>query len=542
MSVWAGGAIVLLVLLAYLPALRGGFVWDDDSWTIKIVGLLRDTSGLRSIWVHPTAMQQYYPLTGTTLWLDYQLWKFWPMPYHVENVLLHASAALLFWRVLRRLQVSGAWLASALFALHPVMVESAAWITERKNVLSLTLCLGAFLAYLHYARDEWGGMSRPMEARATAGHAPVVTGCVSLSYVLALLLFLGALLAKTTVCSLPAVILLVAWWRRGQLRWREDVLPTLPFFALALGMCAVTAWLEKNHVGAQGRDYALTIAQRFLIAGRAFWFYLGKLLWPANLCFVYTRWQPNAGDWRQWLYPMTALGMLSTLWLARQRIGRGPVTALLFFAGTLFPVLGFVNVYFMRYSFVCDHWVYLSSLGPIALAARGLIGIPKYLGGARFLKSAIGALLLLALGVMTWRQAGMYTDLESSWRITISRNPGCWIAYNNLGNALFRRGKTDEAIGDFQEAIRLKPDLAEAYTSLGVALGSKGQIDEAIGKLQDAIRLNPDYAEAHYDLGIAFELKGQLDRAIGQLQEAIRLKPGFAAAQHRLGTALKTCP
>ena len=323
--VWQGGLIVLLVFLAYLPALRGGFVWDDDSWTTRIIGLLRNTSGLRLIWFQPTALQQYYPLTGTTFWLDYQLWQFWTTPYHVENVLLHALAALLFWRLLLRLRVPGAWLASALFALHPVMVESVAWITERKNVLSLVFYLGALLAYLRYAQrvtsDEWRVASgsplpdfrlRPASARqagaAGGSHASRVTrlpdevppggtkaGHASLFYGLAFVLFLGALLAKTTTFSLPAAILLIGWWQRGQIRWRADVLPTLPFFALALGLCAVTAWLEKYHVGAEGPDFALTFPQRCLVAGRAFWFYLGHLFWPANLCFVYPRWQPNPG-------------------------------------------------------------------------------------------------------------------------------------------------------------------------------------------------------------------------------------------------------
>ena len=264
---------------------------------------------LHLIWFQPTALQQYYPLTGTTFWLDYQLWKFWTLPYHVENVLLHALAALLFWRLLLRLQVPGAWLAAALFALHPVMVESVAWITERKNVLSLVLYLGALLAYLRYAQGVTGGGWRvaggtPSQCLGAAdrSHAARVTGHGSrdtrhstLFYGLAFVLFLCALLAKTTTFSLPAVILLIGWWKRGQIRWRADVLPTLPFFALALGLCAVTAWLEKYHVGAQGSDFALTFPQRCLIAGRAFWFYLGKLLWPANLCFVYPRWQPDPG-------------------------------------------------------------------------------------------------------------------------------------------------------------------------------------------------------------------------------------------------------
>jgi tetratricopeptide (TPR) repeat protein len=532
-SACAGGAIVLMVLLAYLPALRGGFVWDDDSWTFRIAALLRDTSGLREIWVRPTAMQQYYPLSGTSFWLDYQLWKFWPAPYHVENVLLHALSALLFWRLLRQLEVAGAWVASAVFALHPIMVESAAWITERKNVLSLALCLGAALAYQRHACAEC------RKTDQDAAHGAVAAGSGSLPYVVALLLFVGALLAKTTVCTFPAAVLLITWWRRGQLRLRRDVLPTLPFFAAALAMGAVTFWMEKHHAGAQGAAYALSMSQRFLIAGRAFWFYLGKLLWPANLCFIYPRWQPNVGEWTQWLYPATALGVLLGLWLAKGRIGRGPVTALLFFAGTLFPLLGFFNVYFMRYSFVCDHWVYLPSLAPIALAAFGLSKLHDYLGGARLLKFAMGGVLLLALGLLTWKQAGTYATMESLWRNTIDGNPDSWMAHNSLGNALFRTGKTNAAISEFEQAIRLKPDLAEAYTSLGVALNSKGQLDDGMARFQDAIRVQPDYAEAHYDLAIAFQQKGQIDDAIIELQEAVRLKPYFAAAQRRLSSLVK---
>ncbi|MEO7032492.1 MAG: tetratricopeptide repeat protein [Polyangiaceae bacterium] len=539
MSVLRDGSIVLMVLLVYLPAIRAGFVWDDDSWTTKILELLRDASGLRSIWFRPTALQQYYPLTGTTFWLDYHLWGFWPLPYHVENVLLHALSALLFGRSLRRLALPGAWLASAIFALHPMMAESAAWITERKNVLSLPLCLGAFLFYLDFERRRRGTVVGGLpESGATTGPARRRSGYATLSYALAWLLFLGALLAKTTACTFPAALLLLTWWRRGALRWRQDVLPTLPFFVLGIGMCAVTGWLEKTHVGANGADYALTVSQRCLVSGRAFWFYLGKLGFPANLAFVYPRWQPDAGVWWQWLYPMTALGFLFALWRARVHIGRGPVTALCLFAGTLSPLLGFVNVYYMRYSFVCDHWLYLPSLGPIALIACGISTVVRGRAGELFLKAAVGGVILLTLGVLTSRQAAMYADAESLWRTTIRRNPGAWFAHNNLGNLLFRKGKSDEAIGQFQEAIRLKPDLAEAYTSLGVAFGSKGKIEQAIRAFSEAIRRNPDYPEAHYDLGIALLLRGEKDAAIIQYREAIRLKPGSSTASTPLGRAL----
>jgi hypothetical protein len=376
LPVLQGGLIVLLVFLAYLPALRGGFVWDDDSWTTKLAALFQNASGLRLIWCNPNALQQYYPLSGMTFWLDYQLWKFWTTPYHVENVLLHLLAALLFWRLLLRLHLPGAWLASAIFALHPVMVESVAWITDRKNVLSLTLYLAALLAYLRYAQGVTGDKCQVTRTDSILSR---VTCHPSLFYGLALFLFLAALRAKTTAFSLPAVILLIDWWQHGQIRWRADVLPTLRFFAMAFGLCAVTAWLEKHHVGAQGSDFDLTFPQRCLIAGHAFWFYLGKLFWPANLCFVYPRWQPNPGSGWQWLYPLTAIGALITLWLVRGRIGRGPVTALFFFVGTLFPVLGFMNAYGMRYSFVWDHWVYLSALGIIALVAALVVRMAESL-------------------------------------------------------------------------------------------------------------------------------------------------------------------
>jgi hypothetical protein len=451
LPVWQGGLIVLLVFLAYLPALRGGFIWDDDSWTTNLSALFQDTSGLRLIWFQPTALQQYYPLSGTTFWLDYQLWKFWTLPYHVENVLLHALAALLFWRLLLRLQLPGAWLASAIFALHPVMVESAAWITERKNVLSLVFYLGALLAYGRYA--QWvtrTGEIAPLPDSSRSTWRP------SLFYGLAFVLFLGALLAKTTTFSLPAAILLIGWWQRGQIRWRADVLPTLPFFALALGLCTVTAWLEKYHVGATGSDFALTFPQRCLVAGRAFWFYLGNLFWPANLCFVYPRWQPNPDLGWQWLYPVTAIGTLFTLWLIRGRIGRGPVTALLFYVGTLFPVLGFMNAYGMRYSFVWDHWVYLPALGIIALVAALVMRAAESLRTPAVVYG-FAAIVLPVLALLTWRQAGMYTDMETLWRKTLARNPDSSMAHNNLGILLRNQGHIEEAM----EHYHGHPDQSE---------------------------------------------------------------------------------
>jgi len=531
--------LIAATFLAYLPALRGGFVWDDDSWTTRISGLLQGLSGLRTMWFHPTALQQYYPLSGTTFWLDYQLWKFWTLPYHVENVLLHALSALLFWRLLLRLQLPGTWLAAALFALHPVMVESAAWITERKNVLSLALYLAALLAYERFA--PWVTNDRRPET-GIAAIAPAPDPArhrrhAALFYGLAFVLFLGALLAKTTTFSLPAAILLIGWWKRGQIRWRADVLPTLPFFALALGLCALTAWLEKNHVGARGPDFALTLPQRCLVAGRAFWFYLGKLCWPAHLCFVYPRWQLNPGVWWQWLFPVTAVGTILGLWLARARLGRGPITAVFFFVGTLFPVLGFMDTYFMRYSFVCDHWVYLPSLGPLALAAALCSGAAEQLR-LRWVIYGFAAMVLAVLGILTWRQCGTYADLETLWRTTIARNPNCWLAHNNLGTSLLNQGNLNEAIQHFERALQLKPDSADAFNNLGGALSKQGKLDEAIQYYERALQLKPDDAEAHNNLGVALADQGKPNEAIQHYERALQLDPDYTEAHNNLGITL----
>jgi len=532
--VWQGGLIVLLVFLAYLPALGGGFVWDDDWWTTKLVALFQDPSGLRSIWFQPTVLQQYYPLSGTTFWLDYQLWNFWSPPYHVENVLLHALAALLFWRLLLQLNLPGAWLASALFALHPVMVESAAWITERKNVLSLVFYLGAFLAYLRYAQGVAGD-----GCRVTSGKCPMsrVTGYGSRYYGLVFVLFLGALLAKTTTFSLPAAVLLIGWWQRGRIRWRADVLPTLPFFALSLGLCAVTAWLEKYHVGAQGPDFALTFPQRCLVAGHAFWFYLSKLFWPANLCFVYPRWQPDPGSVWQWLYPVTALGILFTLWLARKRLGRGPVTALLFFVGTLFPVLGFLNAYGMHYSFVWDHWVYLPSLGIIALVAALVARATEVLRKPA-VAYGFAAIVLPVFAVLTWRQAGTFTDMETLWRKTLARNPDCWMAHSSLGVLLYNQGRIEEAMVQFRKAVQLVPNNCEELNNLGLALAAQGRFDEAIENYRKALQNNPNYYEAANDLGNALAAKGRFDEAIENYRKALQINPNYYKAANDLGNAL----
>jgi len=511
LPVWQGGLIVLLVFLAYLPALRGGFIWDDDAY-VTHNPTLHDLGGLQRIWFELGAVPQYYPMVHTTFWLEYHLWGLHPVGYHLINVLLHAAAAIFLWQVLLRLRIRGAWLAAVLFALHPVCVESVAWITERKNVLSAVFYFTAALAFLRFvALEEPDGPNRLRWYW----------------YLGALVLFMAALLSKTVTCTLPAALLLVCWWKKGRVQ-RGEILPLLPFFALGVGLGLITAWMEKFHVGAQGAEWSLTFADRCLIAGRALWFYAGRLVWPAHLTFIYPRWKIEPEVWWQWLFPVAAVGVVAGLWLARRRIGKGPLVAVLFFAGTLGPALGFVNVYPMRFSFVADHFQYLASVGLITLCAVGLARMPR----------VMPATLVVLLGALTWQQAGIYRNLETLWRDTLANNPDCWMAHNNLGKYLINEGRIEEAMEHYHKAIQINPNNPEGLTGLGIALAAKGRFDEEIENYRKAIQINPDFYGAPYNLGIALAARGQFDEAIENYYKAIQINPNSFNALNNLGNAL----
>ncbi len=516
----AGLLLLLVTFVAYWPCLHGQFVWDDDSWTTSLAPYFRNVGGLVALWIHPTVLQQYIPLTGTSFWLDYQLWGFSTLPYHVENIILHGLAAVLFWRVLRRLEIPGAWLAGAILALHPVMVESAAWITERKNVLSVVLFLTALFAYgrftLFWKKPDDAVKPRDWNA-----------------YVTALLLFFAALLAKATTFPFPPLLLLLAWWKRGRILWRADVLPTVPFFVLAIGLGQFNSWIEKHHLGAQGSHWAFTLPERCLIAGRALWFYAGKLLWPANLCFVYPRWHIDSSSPAQWLFPAAAAAVLLALWLFRNRVGRGPAVAVFFFVGSLVPLLGFMNIYYMRYSFVCDHWVYLPSLGLIALAAALLDRFAEKIHAPAALVG-FAVIVLPLFAVLTWRDSAMYANVEQLYNTTLARNPDATMAHINLAQFLIANERLDEAIGHLQTAVAQEPDEPIAHRKLGVAFSQKGLRSDAIAEFQKAIALKPDFAGAYFSLGDAFYHQGRLADAIAQFQKAVQFDTNFALAYNNL--------
>jgi protein O-mannosyl-transferase len=515
--------VAALAFLAYAPCLRGDFLWDDDAWTLKLERLFQGVSGLGQIWTNPVALQQFYPLTATTFWLDYRLWGFWTTPYHVENLLLHLLSGWLLWQLLKRLAVPGAGIAAAVFVLHPLMVESVAWITERKNVLSLALFLAALNAYGRFT-GFW--------ENDTAAKPNVTTrsGRKWGAYLVALALFLAADLAKGTAFALPAVLLLVAWWKRGSLGWRSDVIPALPFFAFSIALGLLTYWLEQNHVGARGPEWEISVAGRCLVAGRALWFYAGKLLWPLSLCFIYPRWQVDIASPSQWAWPVSALAVPVVLWSLRKRLGRGPLTAVLFYAGALFPLLGFLNGYFMRYSFVCDHWSYLPSVGLIALggaAVATFVG-PVLRSGVRMF---VASLVLIALATLTCRQSATYTDAENLYRTILAKNPQADLAHNNLGLLLAQAGEFDEAIAHFEQAVRIRPHSAHAHNNLANALRVTGRGREAAAHYESSLKFEPDNLSTCNNLAFLFATSADASlrngaRAIELAERANRLAQG----------------
>lgn len=529
-----GAVIFFLTVLVYLPSLGGGFLWDDDS-NILESRPLRSLAGLWQIWFQPAATQQYYPLTHTSFWLDYHLWGLNPLPYHLENVLLHSVSAVLLWLLLRRLGVKGAWLGAALFAIHPVNVESVAWVTERKNTLSGVFFMGALLASLKFWRLESAAVSK-----STPGPVENQNGVAEpwKFYGWALAFYFCALLSKTSTIGLPAVIWLLIWWKRGRPRLRETLL-LLPFVALMIPMGLMTMWVERHHLGVTSGVWGgLTWGQRSLIAPRALWFYLGKLLWPHPLMFMYPRWTIRATDPAAYLPVLATLAAFLVLWFNRKSWGRPGLLAAGHFVVLLFPILGFFSGAFFLYSFVNDHFQYLACIGPLALAASAITFALERFGGRQpRLKPAVCGLLLVVLGSLSCWQTRIYRNVETLWRDTLTKNPDSWMAHDNLGTYFSKTGNYAEASEHYLEAIRLYPADPRAYNNLGLDLALNGRLDEAVQYIQKSLDLVPNYAMGHFNLGRVLATKGDTNEAFAQFSLAVKLDPDLAPAQFALGGA-----
>jgi tetratricopeptide (TPR) repeat protein len=545
------GAILALVFACYYPSLHGEFLWDDDS-NVSENPTLRSLDGLRRIWASPFANQQFYPLTHTSFWVEHQLWGPWPTGFRITNVALHGLVAVLLWTALRRLSVPAAWGAATIFALHPVHVESVAWITERKNLLSAVLYFGALLAYLRFAG---------LDGRRRPGWS---------AWALSLGLFACALLAKTAVLTLPLALLVLVWWKKGPIE-RRDALFVLPMLALSAAFGLITAWLERGHVGAGGPAWDLSPGERLIVAGRAFWFYASKLVAPIGLNFLYPRWSVDGAAAWQFLFPLSAVALCVVLWRLRGRIGRGPLAGVLVFGITVAPALGFLDFYFQLYSWVQDHFQYLASVGPISLlaasCASGLRRVHRHAPAV-----ALAAVLAL-LGGLARERCTLFVDDETLWTATLERNPRAWMADINLGllyeeqgrlvdaEARFRHaletphsehgkarynlgrileqlGRDVEAREQYALAIEADPSNVLARNNLGNLLLGEDDVDGAIAHYRAALEASPTHPTSHYNLALALARRGDAAAAERHLREAVRLDPAYADAWDVLGCVL----
>ena len=506
--------IILVTFLSYSSAMRGGFIWNDDTFLTENPAIISG-SGLYDIWL-TTRLPDYFPLTSTSLWLEWRLWGKNATGYHIVNVLLHGLSAVLIWLILKRLKIPGAWVAGLVFAIHPVNVESVAWITERKNVLPMVFYLLSVLWYLKFDSDGKRSF-----------------------YGLALGTFLLAMLSKTSVAMQPIVLLGCVWWKHGRIR-RKDIFRTIPFFFLSVILSLVTIWFQYHRAIGPEIVRDDSFLSRLAIAGMAVWFYLFKAFIPLKLTFIYPMWDIDATSFVNYLPGFLLLIIFILFWHYRNSWGRPFLFGLGYYVLTLFPVLGFFNIYFMKYSLVADHWQYASIAGVIALVV-GLItyGYDRLQNVFRQLIVIAGAVLIGLFSLLTWRQGHIYTNLETLWQDTINKNPSAWLAHYNLANLMLRQDRSEDAIHHYSETIKIKADHAEAYNNLGTALLGKGEIEGAIKHLSQALNIKPDHAKAYNNFGIALARKGDRQGAINQFSKALQIQPDYAKARQNLDYMLQ---
>ncbi len=537
---------MLLTCVAYLPALRGDFLWDDII-CIRDNPVMRAANGVWQIWTQPMVSPQVYPLVFTSYWVEFQLWGLNPLGYHIVNLVLHLLNTVLLFAILRRWAVPAAWLAAGLFALHPVHVESVAWIAERKDTLSMFFYLLSMFVWLRFLEQPAG---RPR---------------LGLYGLLCVFYFL-TLCSKVPLCTFPVAALLIAWWREPRGWWRA-IPTTLPLFVLSAAFALLALWREDQQ---PNPPEAVALVSRILIAGRAVWYYAWSFVWPVGLTAIYPRWIVDPASPWQFAFPAAALAVAGVLWAGRRILGAGPFVAVVFFGLTLAPMLGLGgSSSFMRMSWVADHFTYLASCGLCALVAALVARGMEHLDESwRMMGWGACALVLVGLTVLSWQQALIYHDAETFWRDNVEKNPQSWMGHNLLAGALARQGRTDEAIEHFAAAVAIKPDYAMAYNhwailldklgqldaarqqyelavaadprladvhnNYGTVLFRQGQMEAAYAQFAEAVRLNPDYFEAHNHLGLAAANLGRRDEAANHYQEALRLKPDYAAAQRNL--------
>jgi tetratricopeptide (TPR) repeat protein len=500
LRVWV---LVAVGLLVFWPATTAGKLWDDPTM-IFANPLVQSPDGLGQIWFSTTQVD-YFPLTSSLYWLEWSCFGADPHGYHAVSLALHMLGALCVWALLAELELPAAWLSALLWAILPTNAMTVAWIAEGKNTLSLPLY--ALSAWAFFCWRRRGGLWR---------------------YLAAFFLFVAAVLAKTSGVLLPLVFLILIWWRHGRLT-PTDVLAVLPFAVVSVSLAVVGIWFQGHHAADLDMANSNGPAERLLAAAAAVWFYLGKEFVPLALCPIYPRWTPHGPlD----LVPLLALvAAAGLLWWGRheERWGRGPLAALLCYLCLLLPVLGFVNVYFMRFSLVSDHWQYLASIAPLASLCAVLARQVRAHEVPRPLLAVSAACTIGLLGLLTHAYVGVFHDGERMWRYTLERNPQAWIAHTNLSTELIDQGRYEEAAQECRLALEMQPDERTAWVNLGVAWGHTGHYDQAELLQKSLLRRYGDEAALYNNLGNIYRHTGRFELAEQAYQRACALEPETAS-------------
>jgi tetratricopeptide (TPR) repeat protein len=505
--------IVVLGLAVYWPALTGDWLWDDRDLITKNA-LVQDPNGLWRIWLEPWRLFDFFPLVVSATWIEWRLFGEDTLGYHLVNLALHLTSAFLFWRLLRQLGLRHAWLGAVIFTVHPVIVESVAWMAELKNTLSLPFFLLAMSAWIEF---EARGKTR--------------------DYVQALVMFLLAMLAKATMVMFPFVILLYAWWRRSRIDAR-DVLRSVPFFAISLAIGAAVAWFLGRTTGEQHVVLGGPLP-RLALAGCSIAFYFSKSFLPVGLLPIYHQWRidpPSPWEFLPWIVIGAVLWFL---WTQRNGWGRPALLGIGFFLLNLLPFIGLTAGSYMEKTWVMDHFLYIPILGLIGLFVAGIEPLERQLSaGAR--RVGIGVLALI-VAAMTWAansQAALYDRTIALWEYTVPRVPESAVAHFNYGVGLFRENRVGEAVTQFQIAQKLLPTDFDFPYTLGLVYGQMGRYDLGIPELRIALQLSPNRVESHFSLASALHQSGQTAEAIEQYKQALQIDPNYIAAYHSLAVCL----
>jgi len=505
--------IVIACLWIYSPVFDGEWLWDDD-YLITDNPVVQSPGGLWQIWFAPTTAD-YFPLTMSALWLLWQCFGLDSTGYHIVSALLHALGACLVWALLRSVGLRGAWLAALIFAVHPIAVESVAWVSELKNTFSLPFFLAGACFFVRFEDTGRRGF-----------------------YWAALGFFLAAMLAKSSVVMFPVAMLLYTWWRRDRIAWR-DLWNAAPFFLVSLLLGLVT--LHFQHSRAIG-DEPIPIGgldSRFAIAGMGIFFYLSKILWPAVLVPIYPQWSANPPEPLQFLpWPILA-AILVIFWLKRKTWGRHALMGVGFYLIMILPVLGFVAMSYMRVGWVADHFVYIPMIGIVALCVAAGYRVRDLAPASwRPFFGIFAALVVAVLAFWSHRYAGIWENEDKLWNFTLQHNWNCWQAHNRIGAREFNRGNVDVALDHFREATRLRPDLAETQNNLGSAVLAKKDTKAAIQHFKEALRLSPTIVAIQTNLARALVLDGQPEAAAELYADLSKRYPNNAVFFCNLGVTL----